>query len=170
MTLTVAVAHGLRRFLLNDSIYSLKLARRGHYIPQALQANPHLMHHLSDMQLQVAAVLSAATTPDHLAEQSATNYVVLVDGPRIVGVLSPERRLARAEEWAHVATLADAAEEDFITIRSDSTIFNLLASMQLTRASVAVVLKDGDDTKVLGVVTLGLVAEIVAEGMEMFTA
>jgi CIC family chloride channel protein len=36
LTFTVAMSYGVRRFLTRQSIYTLKLARRGHYIPEAL--------------------------------------------------------------------------------------------------------------------------------------
>jgi CIC family chloride channel protein len=36
MTTTVAISYGLRRVLSRDSIYTMKLARRGHRIPDLL--------------------------------------------------------------------------------------------------------------------------------------
>ena len=43
MILAVAVALGVRRLLSRENIYTLKLARRGHAIPKALQANMFLV-------------------------------------------------------------------------------------------------------------------------------
>ena len=37
MTITVAIAHGLRKMISNESIYTLKLTRRGHRMPSAMQ-------------------------------------------------------------------------------------------------------------------------------------
>lgn len=40
MILAVALSHGVRKLLSRESIYTLKLARRGHYIPWRLTARP----------------------------------------------------------------------------------------------------------------------------------
>lgn len=39
MTVTVAVSYGVRKAFMNESIYTMKLVRRGHYMPEALQTN-----------------------------------------------------------------------------------------------------------------------------------
>jgi CIC family chloride channel protein len=41
LTFTVAMSYGIRRFITRQSIYTLKLARRGHYIPEALYSGVH---------------------------------------------------------------------------------------------------------------------------------
>ena len=43
MTITVAIAYGVRKMISNESIYTLKLARRGHRMPSAMQANIQYM-------------------------------------------------------------------------------------------------------------------------------
>ncbi|MCA9679354.1 MAG: chloride channel protein, partial [Myxococcales bacterium] len=93
MTVTVAVAYGLRRLLLADSIYTMKLTRRGHVMPGALQANAHLVHHVGELALGRAAVAPADAAPTSLdlAEAAdAPSHVVVVDGPEVLGVVSCE--------------------------------------------------------------------------------
>ena len=72
MTLTVAVSHGLRRLILEQNIYTMKLARRGHYMPQALQANAHLVHHVEDMTMATAASIRVDADPSRLAIHRGT--------------------------------------------------------------------------------------------------
>ena len=43
MTTTVAIAYGVRKMISNESIYTLKLTRRGHRMPSAMQANIQYM-------------------------------------------------------------------------------------------------------------------------------
>jgi CIC family chloride channel protein len=45
MTITVALSYGVRRLLSRQSIYTLKLVRRGHYMPEALRADFHQFQH-----------------------------------------------------------------------------------------------------------------------------
>ncbi len=168
MTLTVTVAFGLRRMFLADSIYSMKLSRRGHYIPQALQANPQLVHHIGDVDLEKATVLPGDAKPDPVALLRTKRHIVLVDGDRVVGVLSPEWVLGHADALGVASTLADVAEQDFVMAPSDSTLFNLLRSMQTAHSGLAVVISAAGPLKVMGVATMAHLAEVVAEGMEMF--
>ena len=80
-----------------ESIYTMKLTRRGHYMPQALQANAHLVHHVSDMTLDPVAVMPATTPVDQLdlSEEPGSPFcVVLVDGDRVTGVLPRDWVLA----------------------------------------------------------------------------
>lgn len=44
LMIAVSIAYGIRRIYMESSIYDLKLIRRGHYIPQALQTNLYLQH------------------------------------------------------------------------------------------------------------------------------
>ena len=55
LTITAAVSYGLRRGLSAESIYTMKLTRRGHTMPQALQANAHLVRRVSDLELGFGA-------------------------------------------------------------------------------------------------------------------
>lgn len=174
MTLTVAVSHGLRRLILEQNIYTMKLARRGHFMPQALQANAHLVHHVGDMTMATAAALPADATTNNITtdETHPPDYVLLVDGDTIVGVISRQRVEDHQEPIGVVLPLANVVRHDFVTVGSETTIFDLIATMQRARAEFAVVVpKEGEpknNGRVYGVVTKARVAEALAEGMEIF--
>ncbi len=61
---------------------------------------------------------------------------------------------------------------DFVTVTPETTIFELIASLQRAKAELAVVVApeagEGPATHVRGVVTKAHVAEVLAEGMEIF--
>ena len=178
MTLTVAVSYGLRRYLCRESIYTMKLMRRGHCMPQALQTNAHLVHHISDMTLDPATVMPANTPVDQLAlsdEPPPPFCVVLLDGDRVAGVLPRDWILAHATKIRLAQTLGDAALQEYVTISKDATIVDLLALLVASRAALAVVVASpGSESSgaaakgVLGVVTKATLAETLAEGMELF--
>lgn len=174
MALTVAVSQGARRLLLPQSIYTMKLARRGHYLPGALQANAHLVHHVGDMAMAVARGLPAdATTADvPRAEGTPPAYLVLIDGARIVGLVDAHSPACGPDANPTPVALGDLARRDFVTASVDTTLFDLLAAMQHARAELAVVLAgpphlDGP-SPIHGVVTKAHLAEALAEGMELF--
>ncbi len=176
LTLTVAVSHGVRRYLCPDSIYSMKLTRRGHYMPQALQANAHLLHHVSDITLDPAVVLPASTPGDRLdvsEEAGAPSFVVLVDGDRVAGLLARDWVLGHAAAVRAARQLGDVALQDFVTVSKDATIVDLLALVVGSHASVAVVVSSPDlggmeALTVLGVITNAGLTETLAEGMQLF--
>ena len=43
MIITVAVSYGIRKAVSPESIYTMKLARRGHHVPDALYARRRLL-------------------------------------------------------------------------------------------------------------------------------
>jgi chloride channel protein, CIC family len=178
MTLTAAVSYGLRRLLLSQSIYTMKLARRGHRVPEALQANANLVHHVSEIRLAPVTVLPAEAPVSTLPETGGPapgRYIVAVRNGQVTGVLSPDwltGHRARLAQGGTLEGLAALAGERCVAIPADRTVFKLLARMQAARASVAVVLgpPDGADAppRVLGLVTMAHLAELIAEGMELF--
>lgn len=174
MALTVAVSQGARRLLLSQSIYTMKLARRGHYLPGALQANAHLVHHVGDVAMAVARVLPAsATTADvPRAEGTPPAYLVLVDGARIVGVVDTRAPECAPDSNRSPVPLRDLSRRAFVVAAIDTTLFDLLASMQHAKAELAVVMAGvaGPDgpPPVRGILTKAHLAEALAEGMEIF--
>ena len=170
MALTVAVSHGTRHLLLAQNIYTMKLARRGHYMPEALQANAHLVHHVEEVAMASAATLAADTPASRLASTVGTtqpDYLVLVDTKGVVGVIASDWLAAHPDALGDATPLAGLARRDFVSVSSDTTIFNLIATMQHAKAQLAVVL-DGKHPAVRGVLTKAHLAEALVEGMEIF--
>ncbi|HEX4403235.1 MAG TPA: chloride channel protein [Polyangia bacterium] len=174
MTLTVAVSYGLRRALNPDSIYTTKLRRRGHPMPWALQANAHLVHHVTDLALQPADVLPG-DTPGHdfdLDDEAGAAVTVLVTDGAVVGVLSRSWALAHRELVTSAAALSDVARADWVTVAETAAIFEVLASLRGGKARVAVVVSSGETgvsrDRVRGIITLSHLAEAMADGMEIF--
>ena len=177
MTLTVAVSYGLRRLLFAESIYTLKLARRGHPMPWALQANAYRVHHVTDIVIDPVRVLDAAEPPARLApkdaEEEDKRSVVLVADGKVAGVVSYAWMLGHREEIARAASLAELSRRDYVVVQSSTAIFEVLGRLRARRAVLAVVVRPPEDPAardepVLGLVTLAHLAEALAEGMEMF--
>jgi CIC family chloride channel protein len=177
MALTVAVSHGARRLLMSQTIYTMKLERRGHYIPEALQANAQLVHHVGDMAIETAVAIPAAATTTEVksaARASAPAYFVLREAQEVVGVVSRDWLAASpAAARSDTEPLADLARRDFVVASSSTTIFELVASMQRAKAEFAVILATGSDRStaddVRGVITKAQLAEALAEGMAVFS-
>jgi CIC family chloride channel protein len=174
MTLTVAVSYGLRRLIMADSIYTTKLTRRGHVMPEALQSNAHMVHHVGDIAMSRALVVSehalgGLSVPD---DPTAPAFFVVIDGGRVLGYFSREWALGHPTTLRDAANPADVVRRDFVLAATDMTVFDLLAALQKQAASLAVVVVPADDAsgapRVSGIVTKADVVEALAEGMELF--
>lgn len=98
MALTATVSYGLRRAMLADSIHTTKLSRRGHVMPEALQANAYLLHHISDLKLSPAEdgpVNAVPATPtdtlfDVLGrlQRAGASAAVVTDGDAVLGAVT----------------------------------------------------------------------------------
>jgi len=175
LALTATVSYGVRRLLIVDNIYTMKLSRRGHVMPQALQANAHMVHHVSDIALSPARIVPADVRAEDLPldQQDGAEQFVIVDGDEIAGVIGREWALAHRAELDRARCLGQLALQRHVTIAADDTIFELLSRIQRARASVAVVVERdwqaaSSRSPILGVVTKAHLAEAIAEGMELF--
>lgn len=172
MTLTAAVSYGLRRLLLAQDIYTMKLARRGHYIPRALQANAYLVHHIGDMAMATVAVFAADTRANRAAmtdHERGPQYDVILEGERPVSVVSNQELTTTHPTSEHL----DRARHDFVVVTSNTTVFELIGILQGAQAEIAVVTSTEAERKggcppIRGVVTKADVAEALVEGMAIF--
>ena len=177
MTITVALSYGVRTLLHRQSIYTQKLARRGHDIPTALQANfYHLKKTRDIMDTHFVAVPAAGSIEDFVRTASERPEVscFLVEGPEgLVGFLTRDAALQPCGQPGKPVTLADLADRSFVTVGEDMPLFDVMTRLRATGASVALV-TDGTD-KVSGVGVRGLItkqqiANVVIDGMELFSA
>jgi CIC family chloride channel protein len=175
MTITVALSYGVRKVLMRDSIYTLKLARRGHDIPDALQANfYHLKKTREVMDSQFVTVPANGTLDDFVrtASEHAEVSCFLVEGPEgFVGFLTRDSALRRPQQGQRPATLAEFADRGFITVREDTSLLDVMNHLRATHVSVALV-KDGigalSGGSVRGLITKDRIAGAVIDGMELF--
>jgi chloride channel protein, CIC family len=180
MILAVAVALGVRRMLSRENIYTLKLVRRGHPIPKALQANMFLVRLAKEVMERDFLIVPAEVgldaflrRPDH---QGAMRHVVVTRGDRIAGVvrINTALRLGIAEVETGV-TLGDVATRNFSLVREDDVAFDVITRMWRRRAVMAIVVRSegrrfrlprpGD---VRGVITKEHVADAVAGSIQVY--
>ena len=143
MTITVALSYGIRKLLQRQSIYTLKLARRGHDIPDALQANfYHLKRTKQVMDTQFVAVPTGGTIDDfvRIASERPDVSCFLVEGLEgFVGFLTRDSALHPSEHDDKLVTLADLADRRFITVGEDMPLLEVMTRMRAAGASVALV-------------------------------
>jgi chloride channel protein, CIC family len=176
MIVAVAVAVGVRRVLSRENIYTLKLVRRGHVIPKALQANMFLVRHASEVMHTDVFLAPAEMTFDAFLAQPDNNgrmrHLVVTQDNRITGVLRVNTALRQATEGAHsTVTLGDLASQRFTIVREDDIVFDVIRRIWRKKAVMAVVVRGrrvprpGD---VAGVITKEHVADSVASSVKVY--
>jgi len=176
MTVTVALSYGLRVVLNRESIYTQKLARRGHDIPAALQANPYYLRRTGDLMDTRFCTVPAGGGLEDLVRTASEKPEVscfLVQGAEgIVGFLTREAVTRPSAQQEEAATLADLADPGFITVEEATPLLEVMTRLRAADATLALVTDGADRTSeesLRGVITKRSIADAVLEGMELFT-
>lgn len=176
--IAVAISLGIRRLLLTDNIYTMKLTRRGSYIPQTLHANMFLVQEAADVMVSDIIVLPAelelsAYFEQHPDGSDEESYIVVTRDAHIVGVVTPHEALwaMRGGDPQDPVTLGRIACADYVLARAPDVMFSVIDRMSRRQAGIAVVV-DSDRLlpraeSVLGVITRNQIADSVADSLAL---
>ncbi|MGH8320252.1 MAG: chloride channel protein, partial [Steroidobacteraceae bacterium] len=177
MILAVAFSVGVRRVLSRESIYTLKIYRRGHVLPKSLHANMFLVRRARDVMISDVVLAPADESveafmalPERLGQQ---RHVVVVDGERILGVLQVTTSLLQAASRAAETppTLGDVVSRRYCVVREGDIVFDVIRRMWRMGATMALVVRPTDTPTakdVLGVITKEQVADSVAGSVNVY--
>jgi CIC family chloride channel protein len=175
MILAVAFSLGARRLLSPQSIYTLKLVRRGHPIPNALHANMFLVQNAAQVMETDVFVLDAQVPfRDTLvrSEGLAFRHVVITREHEIYGVLRINTGLRRAVSQSDSdITLGALAQRNFIVVQENEIAFSVITKLWKQHAMMAVVVgrqEGGGPARVLGVIAKEHIADAVASSIRIF--
>ncbi len=176
MIVAVAMSIGARRLLSRETIYTLKLVRRGRAIPKARHANMFLVRSAREVMDADIQVLPAEESFDDYLRQpehaGRLRYVVVTDKAHLYGVIRVNTGLRRGLEGTHTGvTLGEVASRNFTIVREDETAFDVIRRMWRRNAIMAVVVRGrgvprGSD--VAGVITKEHVADSVADSVKAY--
>jgi len=159
LMITASVAYGVRRALLRDSIYTMKLTRRGHTIPESLQTNLYLMHTAREL-LDVPMLRRPADDPTPLRRLIPNLYlpphILLTNNEQVTGLLSAAKLRQLDPDSSLADTFAAHGASDFITVRADDALFDVFIHLRNTQVDIALVTEKGTvDTEedVIGALT-----------------
>ena len=176
MIVAVAVSIGARRALCRETIYSLKLMRRGRAIPKARHANMFLVRAAREVMDSDIQVLPAEVSFDDYLRQpehaGRLRHVVVTDKGHVYGVIRVNTGLRRGLEGAHTGvSLGDVASRNFTVVGENETAFDVIRRMWRRGAIMAVVVRGrgiprGRD--IAGVITKEHVADSVADSIKAY--
>jgi CIC family chloride channel protein len=176
MIVAIAMSMGARRMLSRETIYTLKLVRRGRAIPKARHANMFLVRparEIMDVDVQVlpldASFDEYLRQPEHAGR---LRHVVVIDKGHIYGVIRVNTGIRRGLENTHTGvSLRDVASRNFTVVREDETAFDVIRRMWRRNAMMAVVVRGRGVPRasdVAGVITKEHVADSVADSIKAY--
>ncbi|WP_408352673.1 chloride channel protein [Paraburkholderia aromaticivorans] len=175
MIIAVAFSLGARRLLSPESIYTLKLVRRGHPIPNALHANMFLVQTASQVMETDVLVLDAQVPFHDLMTRldgPAFRHIVVTRQHEIYGVLRINTGLRRAISQSDSAIeLGTLAQRNFIVVQEKDVAFDVISRLWKHHAVMAVVVERPDGAgpvRVLGVIAKEHIADSVAGSIRIF--
>ncbi len=177
MIVAVAMSTGARRLLSHETIYTLKLVRRGRAIPKARHANMFLVRPARDvMDTDIQVLPREASFDDYLRQPEHAGrlrHVVVTDKGHLYGVIRVNTGLRRGLEGAHTGlSLGDVASRNFTVVGEDETAFDVIRRVWRRNATMAVVVRGRRGvprgTDVAGVITKEHVADSVADSVKAY--
>jgi CIC family chloride channel protein len=163
----VAVAAGVRRALIPETIYTIKLRHRGHRIPKERHVNLYLVQQAQDiMERRFILAKAGSTLRECMGWEDVDDLraIIVEQEGRIVGLIPPRSGL-----WRESANNPDRLVDDFVEKRAvvcrDEDLLSLvLARLKRHRAGAAIVFKGEHRPRVVdvvGVITKRAIADAV---------
>jgi CIC family chloride channel protein len=168
LTVTVAVSIGIRAILLRYNIYTLKLARRGHFMPNALRTNFQYLKRAKSVMESPPAIPPGSMPIEDFAKlisQGNGPSFLVGDGKSILGIVSGKDVL-KAFSAPSGMTLGDLADRKFITISEETPLFEIVGRMRAEGAATAIVVPKGKpltSANVVGIITREQIARLIGE-------
>ena len=165
----VAVAAGVRRALIGETIYTVKLRHRGHRIPKERRMNLYLVKQAQDVMERRFILAKAGTTLNEAVdaeEEDDLRAIVVERDGHIVGLVQPRSGLWR-EARTNPTALVDRFVEKRPALCRDTDLLSLaLARLKRHRSGAAIVFHgDGRPraSDVVGVITKRAIADAVID-------
>jgi CIC family chloride channel protein len=175
MTVTVALGYGVRKQLLSDSIYTLKLSRRGHVVPAALRANFQERRPVAEVMDTRFSSIPAQTSLADFARTTVANmaedWYLVKQGDELVGIVSKDMALRALSKPTPKATVGELASKNYVTAMESAPLGEVAALLHPSAAPVALVVRagrEGNAGDVLGMLTRGRLADALFETTELF--
>jgi CIC family chloride channel protein len=167
---------GVRRLLSRENMYTMKLFRRGHFIPKALHANMFLVRPAKEVMDTDVVLLPAETSFDaFLAAPENRNrmrHIAVTAGDRIVGVLRVNTALRQVTSGTPSgAKLGELASGAYTIAHADDIMFEVIEDMWHRNAVMALVIRDHavpNPADIVGVITKEHVADSVANSVKFY--
>jgi CIC family chloride channel protein len=168
----VAIAAGIRRALIGETIYTIKLRHRGHRIPKERHINLYLVQQAQDIMERRFILAKAGTSlKDAMAKEEADDLRAIIverDG-RIVGLIPPRSGLWRESQSSPNLLVERFVEGRAVICRDVDLLSLVLARLKRRRSGAAIVFQGVNRPRasnIVGVITKRAIADTVIDSFD----
>ncbi|MEZ5876436.1 MAG: chloride channel protein [Tepidamorphaceae bacterium] len=142
LVLAVAVALGIRRALITNDIYTVKLRKRGRAIPTDRSTNMVLVQPAREVMARNFLVLDSdmKVTEALKLVKIASNRVIVNHNGRIAGFVRFAAIPYEADRYSH-ETVGELLKTDFVIASEDNSLNSVLTRMSRRKRSYAIIIK-----------------------------
>ena len=168
----VAVAAGVRRTLVPETLYTIKLRHRGHHIPKERHINLYLVQQAQDvMERRFIVAKAGSTLRESIGWEDVDDLraIVVEREGRIVGLIPPRSGLWREGVSNPGRTVDDFVERRLLVCRATDLLSLVLARLKRRKAGAAIIVGGEGRPRiedVVGVITKRAIADSVIENFD----
>ena len=168
----VAIAAGIRRVLISETIYTIKLRHRGHRIPKERHINLFLVQQAQDIMEKRFILAKAGTSlKDAIGAEDADDLraIIVEREGRIVGLIPPRSGLWRDSQGNPDLMVERFVESRAVICRDVDLLSLVFARLRRHRAGAAIVFQGVDRPRasdIVGVITKRAIADTVIDSFE----
>lgn len=159
LMITCIISNIVGRQFLKESIYTLKLLRRGINLEEGKEVNVLKSIKVSEVMNTEVETITEALSLERLAEiiskSKYNSFPVVIDGNKLTGILSffDYNEAIFDENLKGLVVAKDIATADVVTISTDDNLYNALEKITFKDFSILPVVSPDDPTKLTGVLT-----------------
>jgi chloride channel protein, CIC family len=168
----VAIAAGIRRALIGETIYTIKLRHRGHRIPKERHINLYLVKQAQDIMERRFILAKAGTSlKDTISAEDTDDLCAIIverEG-RIVGLIPPRSGLWRESQGNPNLLVERFVESPAVICRDIDLLSLVFARLKRHRAGAAIVFGGVNRPRVrdiVGVITKRSIADTVIDSYD----
>ncbi len=168
----VAVAAGIRRLLIAETIYTVKLRHRGHRIPKERHINLYLVKQAKDVMERHFIVAQAGTTlKEALVTEDTSDLraIIVARDDRIVGLVPPRSGLWLESRLNPHLQVERFVESPVVVCRDRDLLSMVFARLKRHRSGGAIIFQGDERPRVddiVGIITKRAIADAVIDNYE----
>jgi CIC family chloride channel protein len=173
-TIVVAISYGVRKVLSEESIYTMKLLRRGHRVPAVFQTTFHYLKPVAAIMETRFSTLPASVTVGEFERiasgPAAPPYFLVVSDDGVVGVVD-QGIAVRVLQADHATTLLEIVRDNFNTISDVASFFQVLTAVRSTHRPFTLVVHGSNRAtahNVKGVITSQQLIRSMIQDIDLF--
>jgi CIC family chloride channel protein len=169
---SVAIAAGIRRLLIDETIYTIKLRHRGHRIPKERHVNLFLVKHARDiMEHRFVITTTGTALKDVIAGERAADLsaIIVERNGHIIGLIPPRSGLWREAGLNPEITVDSFMEKRLVLARDVDSLSTIFARLRRHRAGAAIVFEGSHRplTKdLVGIITKRAIADTIIDSYD----